>query len=89
MAKEMWAGVVDGKIMYSELTDSDPYLPVGVALFTNRSEAKKRFEHVVLVDVDKLLKEPRLLKPKEHETFNRALRSSVKVRAKGKRRKPA
>lgn len=53
---KMWAGVMDGHIATETDQSRDEYTPLSVALFASKADAKKHYEMVVEVDVDKLLK---------------------------------
>lgn len=50
----MWAGVMDDRIATDDKS-TDEYTPLSVALFKTKAEARKRYEHVVQVDVDAML----------------------------------
>jgi hypothetical protein len=52
----MWAGVMDGQIAADEGKSIDDYTPVTVALFTSKAEAQKRYQKVVRVDANALLR---------------------------------
>jgi hypothetical protein len=52
----MWAGVMDGQIATDDGKSIDDYTPITVALFTSKAEAQKRYQKVVRVDADALLR---------------------------------
>jgi hypothetical protein len=47
---------MDGQIAADEGKSIDDYTPVTVALFTSKAEAQKRYQKVVRVDADALLR---------------------------------
>ncbi|CAN1724458.1 DUF1330 domain-containing protein [Hyphomicrobium sp. 1Nfss2.1] len=51
----MWAGVMDGHVATDDRS-TDEYTPLTVALFKTKAEAQQRYERVVKVDVDALLR---------------------------------
>lgn len=52
----MWAGVFEGHIATDTDKSIDVYTPMTIALFPTEAAAKERYERVVDVDVDKLLR---------------------------------
>ena len=52
----MWAGIMEDHIATDIDKSTDEYTPLSVALFRTEADAKRHYERVVKVDVDKLLR---------------------------------